>query len=209
MNEDMEPGRSEPDVTSGRPGGDGARSEAAPPNAGDQVKKAVDDVGQQARQAAEQAKQAAGKVRERAEDLADSGKEMGAGQMQRIARAARGAADELEGQSPDMADAVRRAADGLDRAATSIRGRSVGEIVDMFNDFAKRQPVAFFGSAVLAGFVLTRFMKSRAERPTRSSDRGEPTRTAWPEPREPGHGPEFASPADMPAKPSTVGETAP
>ncbi|MDW6025903.1 hypothetical protein SAZ10_29505 [Mesorhizobium sp. BAC0120] len=89
-------------------------------------------------------------------ELADRGKLAGADQMAEFARAGRGAADDLEKQSPEVASYVRQAADGLERAASSIRSRIIGEFVDVIDDFARRQPAAFFGGTVLAGFVLSR-----------------------------------------------------
>jgi hypothetical protein len=211
MNENKQPERSEPSAMSGaanapNPDGEEKRN-AGPRDVGQELNEAVDDVAKHARQAAEHAADAASKAREKAEALADRGKEMGVGQMQGIARAARGAADELQDQSPEIAGAVRQAADSLDSAANSMRGKSVGEIIDMFDDMARRQPAAYFGGAVLAGFVLTRFMKSRAERPARSAGRQE-TDAARPEEPATNQAAPFPSPMNMPTMPSAVGEIA-
>ena len=211
MNENKQPDRSEPSAMSGAanaPNQDGAQKRnAAPRDAGQELNEAVDEVAKHARQAAGHAADAASKAREKAEALADRGKEMGVGQMQGIARAARGAADELQDQSPEIAGAVRQAADSLDSAANSMRGKSVGEIIDMFDDMARRQPAAYFGGAVLAGFVLTRFMKSRADRPAPSAGRQQ---TDAPRPEEAGtnQSAPFPSPMNMPTMPSAVGEIA-
>jgi hypothetical protein len=209
MNENKQPDRNQPSAVSGAAnsgGADEGRSSVSH-DTGQELHEAVDDVTRHARQAAEHASEAASKAREKAEALADHGKQMGVGQMHGIARAARGAADELQDQSPEMARAVRQAADGLDKAASSMRGKSVGEIVDMFDDFARRQPAAYFGGAVLAGFVLTRFMKSRADRPTRSAERPR-SNAARPEGRGANETAPFPSATNMPTMPSTVGEIA-
>jgi len=137
--------------------------------------------------------------------VAERSKEMGVGQMQGLASAARGAADELEGQSPEMARAVRQAAEGLDRAAASMRGKSVGEIVDMCDDFARRQPAAYFGSAVLAGFVLTRFMKSRSDRPARPAEERRSSSTRA-EQRGPGNRPAYRAADSTVTVPSAIEE---
>jgi len=175
---------------------DGARSAFG--QAKEAVKEAADEIGHQASEAAQSARQ-------KAEQLADRGKSMGAGQMEGLARAARGAADELEEQSPEIAGYVRQAADGLQQAAASVRNRSIGEVVDALQDFARRQPAAYFGSTVLAGFALSRFMKSRADRPHAPGGQKE-SRTASPE--MPAEAAPFRTPDNMPTMPSTVGEIA-
>ena len=43
-----------------------------------------------------------------------------------------------------------------------MRSRDIGDVFATVADFGRRQPVAFFGGAVLAGFVLARFFKSDA-----------------------------------------------
>jgi hypothetical protein len=154
----------------------------------------------------EKAKQAAETARDKAEELADRGKEAGIGQMEGFARAVRGAADELEQQSPEMARAARQAADGLDRAAASFRDRSIGEVADMFTDFARRQPAAYFGSAVLAGFVMTRFMKSRADRPRHMAQQKLRKGEVRPETCASNADARFPSPDSMPTSSSTIGE---
>jgi hypothetical protein len=211
MNENKQPDRSEPSAmfgtaNSANPEGEERRNIGSSA-AGRELNEAVDEVAKHAKQAAEHASEAASKAREKAEALADRGKEMGVGQMQGIARAARGAADELQDQSPEIAGAVRQAADSLDSAANTMRGKSVGEIIDMFDDMARRQPAAYFGGAVLAGFVLTRFMKSRADRPAPSGGRQQ---TDTPRPEEAGtnQAAPFPSPMNMPTMPSAVGEIA-
>jgi hypothetical protein len=47
--------------------------------------------------------------------------------------------------------------------ASSLRERSIDDLVRSLNNFARNQPAAFFGGAVLAGFALSRFLKSSAE----------------------------------------------
>ena len=157
----------------------------------------LDEVGEQAMQAAETARDKAG-------ELADRGKEAGIGQMQGFARAVRGAAEDLQEQSPEIARAARQAANGLDRAAASIRDRSIGEIADMFTDFARRQPAACFGGAVLAGFVMTRFMKSRSDRPRHMAGCSSSSGTS--RPQSSNADARFPSPDNLPVSSSAIGE---
>ena len=73
-------------------------------------------------------------------------------------------AGEIEKEIPQAAGYIPSAAEGLEQASSAIQNRSVGELVDFVEDFARRNPAAFFGTSVLAGFVLSRFLKSTGER---------------------------------------------
>ncbi len=105
----------------------------------------------------------AGAVQERAAGFAEEQKRAGAEQAEGLARAVHRAADELEGSSPQLAHYVREAADSTGQLAQALQNKSMGELVHNVEDFARRQPVAFFGATVLAGFALARFVKSSAE----------------------------------------------
>ncbi len=45
-----------------------------------------------------------------------------------------------------------------------MRERDVDQLLGTVEDFARRQPVAFLGAAVMAGFGIARLMKSSADR---------------------------------------------
>ena len=102
-------------------------------------------------------------VKQSARKAAEQQKEAGADQIGGIARAVHGAAREIEDKMPQAAGLVHDAATRLEGAATSLRERSVDDLFRSFNNFARSQPAAFFGGAVLAGFALSRFLKSSAE----------------------------------------------
>jgi hypothetical protein len=203
MNENTQPGAGQPNANTGRDRssdpGSRNKAEGSFEQARQAFKEGVDEVSEQARQAADTA-------REKAQALADQGKKAGIGQMQGFARVVRGAADDLEEQSPEMARAARQAADGIDRAAASIRDRSIGEVADMFTDFARRQPAACFGGAVLAGFVMTRFMKSRADRPRHVAGRSSGQGATQPRSYASNADARFPRPDNMPNSSSTIGE---
>ncbi len=57
---------------------------------------------------------------------------------------------------------MRSAAESVDRMADDVRSRDLGEVLATLADFGRRQPVAFFGGAVVAGFLVARFFKSDA-----------------------------------------------
>ncbi|WP_157505597.1 hypothetical protein [Geminicoccus roseus] len=117
-----------------------------------------------------QGEELAGVARERAEGFADEQKTAGADQIGGIARAANKAAEELQDTSPLLAGYVRDAASAADEFAGSLRNRNLGEILDDVTNYARREPVVFFGITVAAGFALSRFLKSSAERQGASYD---------------------------------------
>lgn len=127
----------------------------------------AEDLKAQGEKAAADVKDAGAEIaaaaQQKAEDLAERGKEAGAERGEGLAGAARRVADDLEDTSPEIARHVRGAADSISGVAASLRERSVGDLLNEVSGFARRQPAAFFGAAVLAGFAITRFAKSSAE----------------------------------------------
>ena len=103
---------------------------------------------------------AAEALRNTAADFAEAGKAQGAERIDRLGRAVHGAADEIGKEIPQAADYVHVAADSVESAASHLRSRSVEDLIGAFNRFARQQPVAAFAGAVLAGFVVSRFIKS-------------------------------------------------
>jgi hypothetical protein len=104
-------------------------------------------------------------AKQRARALADEGKVNAAERIGSIASAIRGAAKELEPQMPQGADLIRGAAASLENGAERLRGRSVEEWLQSANKLAHDQPLAVFGGAILAGFVLSRFFNSSPPAP--------------------------------------------
>ncbi len=140
--------------------------------AAEEVKQRVGDVADHAaeiaRRARDQAAAAASEfvqpVKDKARDFAEEQKQAGAERLGGVARAIHQAADQLEQDLPPQAGAyIHRAAEGIERVSSTIRERSLGDLVGTLETFARRQPVAFFGGAVLTGFVLSRFLKSSAD----------------------------------------------
>ena len=124
---------------------------------------------QQAREATEEvtreAREAAGQMKQQAYSAADKQKDAAAQQVGSWAQALRTASEDLRNQGQDIvAGYIGQAADGLERASGTVRERDVDDLIGTVEDFARRQPVAFLGGAVAAGFGLARFMRSSAER---------------------------------------------
>src|SRR5437763_914118 len=58
---------------------------------------------------------------------------------------------------------VHAAASRLEEGASALRQRSIGDLMNTFTDLGKMEPLALFGGAVLAGFAISRFLKSSAD----------------------------------------------
>lgn len=114
---------------------------------------------------------AARDMKARATSFADEQKQYGAERLEGVAGVVDKAAADLEQELPQAAGYVREAAKGLNDFSRNLRDRSVGDIIDTVNDFARREPAAFFGTSVLAGFVLSRFLKSTSNRPIQEQSR--------------------------------------
>jgi hypothetical protein len=146
-----------------------------PEQAGQEARKGVEDLRTAAREAGTRISEEASATTEtlkregaamlddartQAEGLAKEGARAGADQVGGLARAVHRAADELEQQSPALARTIHEAASAVDGMARQLRGSSPGEMMRSAEDFARRQPLAFFGAAALAGFALARFARS-------------------------------------------------
>jgi hypothetical protein len=98
----------------------------------------------------------------RAEDFADRQKSAGASRLDDMARAVHGAADELNGQMPLAAEFAHAAASRLERGAGALRDHTMRQLVGDLNAFGRRDPLMMFGGAAVAGFALSRLLKSAA-----------------------------------------------
>lgn len=99
-------------------------------------------------------------VAERDERLADEQLRAGASTADAAARAARRAAEELDRSAPELAGFAREAADAVESFGRSVRTRDVRGLLTDADDFARREPLAFFGLSVAAGFAVARFLSS-------------------------------------------------
>lgn len=101
-------------------------------------------------------------LKDKAEQLAEEQKDAGTGHIRTLATAVHGAARELEGGMPGVARSVHDVAQRIEATADTVRNKSVEELFETFDQYARKQPGIVFGGAVIAGLVLTRFLKSSA-----------------------------------------------
>jgi uncharacterized protein YjbJ (UPF0337 family) len=115
------------------------------------------------------ATQAADKVRHQV----GAQQQAGADYAQRLAGNLRNAARSFETDTPLAARTIETAADYIEDAAGKVRNGSLGDVVDGMTSFAKRQPAAFLGLSVLAGFAAIRFLKASSSASAGASRSGE------------------------------------
>lgn len=108
--------------------------------------------------------EAAQNAKEQARDVADDVKAQSVNRVEDVSRAVHGAADQLGRELPQAAGFIHSTAERLEDATAALRERSVEELASTFSDFARRQPAAAFAGSVLAGFALSRFLKSSVPR---------------------------------------------
>jgi uncharacterized phage infection (PIP) family protein YhgE len=121
---------------------------------------AARQVKDQAGQLAEGAKNAASGAGDKLWNTAEDKKNAGADFVSGLAGAVRRAAGAFDDQIPQAGDYIRQAAEQIDGASDALRQRNVSELVEGVQDFARRQPTAFLGMTVLAGFAAVRFLRS-------------------------------------------------
>lgn len=119
---------------------------------------------------AESLKESAASLKESAAHTAEQQKEAGARQLGSIAGAVHAAADQLEQQLPGAAGYIHGAAERIDHVASDLRNRNISDIAGSIRHLGQERPLALFGGAVLAGFVMTRFLKSAQDSDARSRE---------------------------------------
>ena len=65
-----------------------------------------------------------------------------------------------DGAGEPLARLTGSAADGLERLSSTLRNKDVSAMLRDMDNFARNQPVAFFGLALAAGFLAVRFLKA-------------------------------------------------
>jgi len=103
---------------------------------------------------------AAESVKNKAREIAEEQKTAGAERVGAMGRAVHGAADEVSKEMPGAASYIHAAADEIESVSTRLKNSSVDAIFARLDRFARKQPAAAFAGSVVAGFALSRFLKS-------------------------------------------------
>ena len=128
--------------------------------AGDALRASTDMAREKFKEAADAAQHMASGTAEQVGDHARDKQRSSADFIERLAGNIREAGRAFENDVPFAARGIDSAADYVDDAAEKIRNGSFRDLVDGATDFAKRQPAAFLGISVLAGFAAIRFLKA-------------------------------------------------
>jgi hypothetical protein len=121
---------------------------------------ATETVKQQAANLTESAKEVAADAGERLRTSLQDQKAAGADYVGNVANIIRRTASEFDTDIPQAGHYIRKAAAQLENVSEAMRNRNMSEIVGNVQQFARKQPTAFFGAAVLVGFAAVRFLKS-------------------------------------------------
>ncbi len=108
----------------------------------------------------ESAKGLASQAGEKLVSAVEEQKVAGADFVDGVAGAIRRAANEFDKDVPQAAQYIRLAADQIGTVSNAFRRRDLNQLVADVQEFARRQPTAFLGAAVLAGFAAVRFLKT-------------------------------------------------
>jgi len=88
-----------------------------------------------------------------------------------VAQAVRQASQQLRIEQHDtIANYIDQAANQLEQFSTRLRDKDIGELMRDAQQFARRQPAVFIGSAFAIGLLGARFLKSSRDR--RDADAG-------------------------------------
>ena len=127
--------------------------------AGDALRASTDMARDKFKEAADAAKDAASGTADQIQGQAREKQRSGADFIERFAGNIREAARAFENDAPFAARGIDSAAEYVEDAAEKIRNGSFRDLVDNATDFAKRQPAAFLGISVLAGFAAVRVLR--------------------------------------------------
>ncbi|HEV7881837.1 pentapeptide repeat-containing protein [Bradyrhizobium sp.] len=108
------------------------------------------------------AKDMASQATDKLKQQVDGQKNAGADYVGNLADTLRRAAREFDRDLPIAGAYIRKAAAQIEGVSDQIKTGNFSDLVSGAQSFARRQPTAFLGLAVLAGFGAVRFLKSSA-----------------------------------------------
>jgi hypothetical protein len=109
------------------------------------------------------AKDVASQATDKFKDAVNAQKASGAEYVGSLADTMRRAAREFDTDLPIAGTYIRKAASQIEGVSDQIRNGNLNDLVRTAQSFARSQPTAFLGLAVLAGFGAVRFLKSSSE----------------------------------------------
>ncbi len=135
------------------------------------------------------AKDVASDAQERVQGKLAEQQEAGANYVDNLAGTMRRAANQFDADMPAAGSYIRKAAGQVESAADALRTGDFNDLVQGAQRFARNQPTAFFGLALLAGFGAVRFLKSASAAPDRGSETHSSSKDSWAGPGAPASNP--------------------
>jgi uncharacterized protein YjbJ (UPF0337 family) len=129
----------------------------------DLAETSADKIKGQASDLVDAAKDVASQATDKLKDAVNDRKASGAEYVGSLADTMRRAAREFDTDLPIAGTYIRKAASQVEGVSDQIRNGNLNDLVRNAQSFARRQPTAFLGLAVLAGFGAVRFLKSSSE----------------------------------------------
>lgn len=117
-------------------------------------------------------------VGKKVEEVAEKSRQTGADKVAGLGRTAGAIADSVAEQSPAIADYVRGAGEKIDRLATDLREKKVGDLLSSAVEYGRSQPVVMVAGAALVGFALARLIKAGVTTDATSDDASSHTHTS-------------------------------
>src|SRR5882757_4035465 len=134
----------------------------------------ADAIKDRASDAMDAAKDMASQATDKLKQTVDDQKNQGADYVGNLADTMRRAAREFDHDLPIAGAYIRKAASQIEGVSDQIKTGNFSDLVSGAQAFARRQPTAFLGLAVLAGFGAVRFLKSSADGSGASSEMDHP-----------------------------------
>lgn len=124
------------------------------------------------RKAGEGARNLASQAQSTAQQRIDRGKHDAASTLTSVATTLLQSGMQLrDGEQPMAGEYIERAARQIERAANYLENAEFREVVDQVEDFARRRPAMFIGTAFAAGLLAARFLKNSRSAEQRASER--------------------------------------
>ena len=129
--------------------------------AAESAKETASQVGGQIKQ---EAQAQAENIRSQAASMADEHRSEAADTVAAVAAALHAGVSSLESDGQQsMAGYWRSAAASVDQLADRVKDKPAGEVLSEAEDYVREQPGLGFGGAMVAGFMLSRFLKSSSQ----------------------------------------------
>ncbi|WP_062763486.1 hypothetical protein [Falsirhodobacter sp. alg1] len=103
-------------------------------------------------------------AKDAAAERGEAAKERAADEISSTSKALRAAAGELE-EGSIQHQMFMQASDAVGGFSSAMNDHSISEIVDNLTRFGRRNPAAVIGGAVLAGLVVSRFIRAGENKP--------------------------------------------